>query len=240
MSLEEGVAVVQHDAFDLREIGFVDLSVLQLCRFLIVMRSNPVVTRVVYLPRLELCVQDVGIRGVAEHHPVGIGAVAEIGFVRVHGDALAGNALAPLERTGSDRSGVEGSGIRVLGGAQGVLRNHEGPRQQRDVGRIGLRHLPRYLVRIVDRDVADESVSLPGVGSEGWVVQQLQRIFDVLGREFDPVVPTHALPEFDVPCEPVGGDAAVVQGGHLCCKLGDEATIRICSPEGLNRANQTA
>ena len=120
-------------------------------------------------------------------------------------------------------------GIGLL--AQDVLGHDEGPGQDRRVGRVGLLQPPGQLGRRDDLDVAHQLVAGTAAGAEVRVVDQLDRVLDVLGGERRAVMPLDAVLELEPPVEAVGGDAAVLDGRDLGDEIGDQVAVGAGPPE---------
>ncbi len=112
-----------------------------------------------------------------------------------------------------------------------MLRHHERPGEDRGVGRVGLLHPPGDLGRTHHLDVADELVPGAPRRFEVGIDQELDREFDVLGRERRAVMPFDAVAQLDLPIEPVGRDTAIRDRRDLGGKLRRKITLGTDAPE---------
>ena len=152
-------------------------------------RADALKADIVDVAGAELGIQHRHVRNVLDHQPLKIRPVAVIVGIGRQRDVVAGNALDPLERTGSDRLVVERRCVRICFLLEDVLGHEEGPGQDRLIGRIGLLHPPRQFGRADDLDILDQFVPGAAAGAEIRVVDQLDVELDVLGGERRPVMP---------------------------------------------------
>ena len=110
-------------------------------------RRDPLQTGDVDVAGLELRVEDVEVRDVFDDDALKIRTLTEIVWIGDKLDVIAGDPVAPFERTGADRRIVERRGVLVSRLAQRMLGNDEGRREDRRIGRIGLFHPPSDLGR---------------------------------------------------------------------------------------------
>ncbi len=154
--------------------------------------------------------------------------VARIGRER---DVVARHALDPGERPRADGLVDEGGFVGVGFLLEDVLRHEERPRQDGRIGRVGLVHPPGQLRRAHHGDVAHEFVAGATTRQELGVLDQLDVVFDVVGRERCAVMPFDTGLQLDAPVEAVGRDAAVLDGRDLGHEVGDEVALGVAPPE---------
>src|SRR4029077_11457353 len=90
-----------------------------------------------------------------------------------------------------------------------MLRDKEGPGQDRRIRRIGPFEAPGDFGRTHDLDILDEFVSCPAPCGEFRVVDEVEIELPVLRREGRAVMPFHIVAKLDAPSESIFGYAAI-------------------------------